>query len=108
MDNIPPKNFCTNIEDGRHGSITAIFEIKGIRICKSRYKLRHNTVKDRASLVVPEYIGRDQTCDSKYSTKIVGNNSSTPGPFENAIRSFDTGGPIPLVIGGSSEVNSTV
>ena len=108
VDNFPSKNFCTNVEDGRHGAVPAIFEIKGIRVCKTRYKLQQNAVEERASKVVPEYIKRAHTCDTKYASEAMRSNPSTPGPFENAIRSFATGGPIPLIVGGFSEVNTNV
>ena len=63
----------------------------------------------KANSVRTEYVAKARTIDRQVAQKL-GHPApveGVPGPFEKAIRSFVTGGPIPIVAGLFSELNGS-
>jgi hypothetical protein len=87
-------------------SAPAIFEVKGIHVGKNqqvRYPAGQCRGTDkRAKQVREEYATKARKCDAKFAQ----DTPEEPSPFENALKTFLTGGPIPLVFGAFGEVNT--
>ena len=87
-------------------SAPAIFEVKGIHVGKNpqvRYPAGSTRGTDKCgSQARQEYTAKAKKCDAQFAQEAEG----PTGPFENALRTFLTGGPIPLVFGAFGETNS--
>ena len=108
IDDHPAKGSVQQYRDGHIKIIPAIFEIKGLRVTHHNYPLNATAVEKRAEKVPEEYVEKAQGCDDKFAHETRSDTTHTQGPFEMALSGFHSGGPIPLVIGGISEVSSKV
>lgn len=81
----------------------AIFEIKGVRVTDSNYPKTKRATDVRARKVPKEYLDKARNIDASIAPSAAG----VPGPFESALKSFATGGPIPVCVGAFSETNKT-
>jgi len=79
----------------------AIFEIKGIRVSPNNYPISRRATDRRAAQIPTEYRNKARAID----LRLAPHSAATIGPFQRALRTFATGGPIPLCIGGFGETN---
>jgi hypothetical protein len=86
----------------------AIFEVKGLRYTRNTYPVTLRGTDSRARRVPLEYKQKAHAIDATIApttTRPLGDENGPSGPFEKALRSFATGGPIPIVFGAFGEVN---
>ena len=85
-----------------------MIEIKGLRITAGNYKLTGKAVEQRAAKITSEYVTKAKWCDKTFAPETLRGNDNNKGPFELALSTFLNGSPLGVVIGGNSEVNSTL
>jgi len=86
----------------------AIFEIKGLRCTASNYPKTIRATDSRARKVPNEYRDKAHLIDVKIApeeTRPLNSANGPSGPFEKALRTFATSGPIPVVVGAFGETN---
>ena len=85
-----------------------MIEIKGLRITDNNYRLNGKAVEQRVAKIHSEYVKKAKACDTQFAPETLHDNPNSQGPFEVALQSFFSGSPLGVVIGGTSEVNSTL
>ena len=87
----------------------AVFEVKTVHVCPSRYRRTgQRAVDTRAKQVPKDYFRRAHGLDKKYAPSDTRADFSSPGPkgpFERSFDSLATGGPTPAVVGAFGELN---
>ena len=95
-------------DSGATSSGEALFEVKTITGCHSRYS-QPNTISPanrRARLVRQEYERKIKKLDRHFAESVVGDgNNGIVGPFERAMRLFYRKGVIPLCSGWFGDIN---
>ena len=103
-------------ELGQDGAVArdgpAIIEIKTIHFTPNVYRVNARGSDTRATRIRKEYADKAHKCDLRFAPDLTSTADETGarqiGPFERALSSFTTGGPIPVVVGGFGETNKGV
>jgi len=86
----------------------AIIEVKGLRVTHRNYPKTTRATDTRARRVPEEYKAKAHRIDHAIApneTRPLSEANGPTGPFERALRTFATGGPIPVVVGAFGETN---
>jgi len=86
----------------------ALIEIKGLRLTQNTYPRTLRGTDSRAKRVPKDYKQKAHRIDLAVApdeTRPLNEENGPSGPFEKALRTFATGGPIPVVVGAFGEAN---
>ena len=88
----------------------AILEVKGVRLTNTTYPVRSRAADTRATKVRREYTQKARSLDHQFAPDLTMDPTDTSvrrtGPFERAMSTFVSGGPIPCVVGAFGETNA--